>query len=173
MLKDFKPILGILLRFIAIYLVLVFGYQTYLNHFAKWGLDPYSRMIAEQIRSIQNALHYPTQLYNDVPNEQVWFYVKNLYVSRMVEGCNAISIVILFMSFTFAFYKKYYTFIFVILGFLVLYMMNIFRILVLNIIVSDYPDYSKPAHDYFFPAAIYGSVVLLWGIWIKYFALRK
>ena len=173
MLKDFKPVLGILLRFVGIYLVMLFAYQFYLNHFAVQGLDPYSRMIAEQVRVVQNRAGYATQLYNDVPGEQVWFYVKKEYVTRMVEGCNAISVIILFLAFIFAFYKGAVTFLFAGLSFIALYAMNLIRIVGLNIVTRDYPEYSKMTHDYFFPAVIYGSVVLLWLIWIKYFALKK
>jgi len=173
MLKDFKPVLSILLRFIIIYLVLLFVYQFYLNSYKETGLDPFSRMVAEQVRLFQNALNYPTMLYDDVKGEQVWFHVKGNYVTRMVEGCNAISVMILFVSFIFAFYKGIKTFIFVIVGLFILYIMNVLRIAGLNIVVSDYPNYSKMTHDYIFPAVIYGTVVLLWLVWIKCFALKN
>ncbi len=173
MLKDFKPVLSILLRFIIIYLVLLFAYQFYLNSFKETGLDPFSRMIAEQVRLVQNAFGYPTMLYDDIKGEQVWFYVKGDYVTRMVEGCNAVSVMILFVSFIFAFYKGIKTFIFVVIGLLILYLMNVLRITGLNIVVADHPGYSKMAHDYVFPAVIYGTVVLLWLVWIKCFALKN
>ncbi|WP_345990957.1 exosortase family protein XrtF [Chryseobacterium sp. Chry.R1] len=173
MLKDFKPVLSILLRFIIIYVVLLLGYQFYLNSYKEMGLDPFSRMIAEQVSSIQNILKYPTQLYNDVEKEQVWFYVKNVYVTRMVEGCNAISVMILFVSFVFAFYKGAKTFIFVLIGLVILYVINVVRIVGINLLVSDYKQYEKMAHDFLFPAVIYGTVVILWLVWIKFFALKN
>ncbi|RMZ60998.1 exosortase family protein XrtF [Chryseobacterium nematophagum] len=172
MLKDFRPVLGILLRFIVVYLVLLFSYQFYLNHFKEFGLDPFSKIIAEQVSYLQNWLGYPTKLYNDVPQEQVWFYVKKRYVTRMVEGCNAVSVMILFVSFILAFYKGKKTFIFLVLGLALLYIMNVLRIVGLNIVVRDYKEYGKMFHDYIFPAAIYGTVVALWLIWIKFFALK-
>lgn len=173
MLKDFKPVLSILLRFIIIYLVLLFAYQFYLNSFKETGLDPFSRMVAEQVRLVQNRWNFPTMLYDDIKGEQVWFHVKGNYVTRMVEGCNAVSVMILFVSFIFAFYKGIKTFIFAIAGLLLLYIMNVLRIVGLNIVVSDYPTYGKMVHDYAFPAVIYGSVVLLWLVWIKCFALKN
>lgn len=173
MLKDFKPVLGILLRFIIIYLVLLFGYQFYLNSFKAQGLDPFSRLIADQVMFLQNKFNFQTQLYDDIPNEQVYFYVKQKYVSRMVEGCNAISVMILFLSFVFAFYKGTKTFVFVLAGLIALYIMNILRIAGLNMVTRDYPEYNKIAHDYLFPAVIYGSVVILWLVWIKFFALKN
>lgn len=65
-----------MLRFIVIYLVLLFAYQFYLNVSKAGGLDPFSRIIADQVASIQKALGFPTLLYDDIKNEQVWFYVK-------------------------------------------------------------------------------------------------
>lgn len=173
MLKDFKPVLSILLRFIIVYVVLLLIYQYYLNVFRHEGLDPFSRFIAEQVRSIQNYLGYPTQLYDDVRGEQVYFYVRNFYPTRMVEGCNAISIMILFVAFIFAFYKGPKTFIFMLAGLILLFIMNLFRIVGLNIVMTDYKQYGKTFHDFVFPAVIYGTVVLLWLIWIKFFALKN
>lgn len=173
MLKDFKPVLGILLRFIIIYLVLLFAYQFYLNSFKDSGLDPYSRMIADHVSIVQETLGFKTLLYDDVPKQQIWFYIRTTPVSRMVEGCNAISILILFLAFIFAFYKGTKTFVFAGISLLLLYVMNVLRIVGLNIINSDYSSYGKMAHDYFFPAVIYGSVVVLWLVWIKFYALKN
>jgi len=173
MLKDFKPVLSILLRFIIVYVVLLLSYQFYLNRFAQLGLDFFSHCIAEQVKDLQNFIGYPTQLYDDIKGEQVYFKVKNIYTTRMVEGCNAISVMILFASFVFAFYKGKKTVIFVLSGLLLLYVMNVFRIAGLNIVMTDYTQYGKIAHDFIFPAVIYGTVVVLWLIWIKFFALKK
>ncbi|MGE6394512.1 exosortase family protein XrtF [Chryseobacterium scophthalmum] len=173
MLKDFKPVLGILLRFIIIYLVLLFAYQFYLTSFKEQGLDPFSRMVAKQVMFLQNTMGFPSALYDDVPKQQVWFHVKSQFVTRMVEGCNAISVMILFLSFVFAFYKGVKTFIFVVVGLILLHIMNVSRISGLNIVYSEYPQYGKMSHDYVFPAIIYGSVVVLWLVWIKFFALKN
>lgn len=173
MLKDFKPVLGILLRFIIIYLVLLFAYQFYLTSFKEQGLDPFSRMVAKQVMFLQNTMGFPSALYDDVPKQQVWFHVKSQFVTRMVEGCNAISVMILFLSFVFAFYKGVKTFIFVVVGLILLHIMNVLRISGLNIVYSEYPQYGKMSHDYVFPAIIYGSVVVLWLVWIKFFALKN
>lgn len=173
MLKDFKPVLDILLRFVIVYVVLLLAYQYYLNSFRYQGLDPFSRLITEQVKDVQNYLDYPTQLYDDIKGEQVYFYVKKFYPSRMVEGCNAISVMILFTAFVFAFYKGFKTFVFMLAGLMVLYIMNLFRIVALNIVMTDYKQYGKAFHDFVFPAVIYGTVVLLWLVWIKFFALKK
>ncbi len=173
MFKDFKPILGILLRFVVIYLVLLLSYQFYLNFFESSGLDPYSRLVAQNAVWFQNLIGYRSFLFDDVPNHQMWFYVNGKYVTRMVEGCNAISVIILFLAFIFAFYKGFKTFVFAFIGLMILYVLNILRIVGLNIVCRDYQQYQKMFHDYIFPSVIYGGVVLLWLIWIKFYALKN
>lgn len=174
MFADFKPVLKILLRFVILYVMMVLAYQFYLNFSKNAGLDPISSWVMRQVIFVQNSFGYPSQMVEGKPlDETTWFYTKDRYTSRMVEGCNAISVMILFLSFIFAFYKGLKTFVFVGLGLVFLHLINVLRIAALNIIIVDHPDYSKIGHDYFFPAIIYGSVVALWLVWIQFFALKE
>lgn len=170
--NDFKPVLKILLRFLLIYLIFLAAYQLYLNYFSGQGLDPISKWVAEQVTWVQNFLGYPSQMVEVPERETAYFYVSGDYRSRMVEGCNAISVMILYLAFIFAFYKGSKTFVFASIGLIFLHIMNVLRIAGLNILTVEYPQYNKIGHDYLFPAIIYGSVVLLWLIWIKFFALK-
>lgn len=173
MFNDFKPVLKILLRFVIIYVLMVLAYQFYLNQFKNAGLDPVSAWVANQAAFVQDSLGYTSQLVEGKPQQETtWFYVSGRYVSRMVEGCNAISVMVLFLAFIFAFYKGIRTFVFAGVGFVFLHIINVLRIAGLNILLVEWPQYSKIGHDYLFPAVIYGSVVLLWLIWIKFFALK-
>ena len=174
MFTDFKPVLKILLRFIILYVVLVLAYQFYLNEFKNEGLDPFSTWVMRQTVFVQDFFGYPTQMVPGKPEQETtWFFVSGKYTSRMVEGCNVISVMILFMAFIFAFYKGAKTFIFVGLGLFFLHIINVLRIAGLNILIVEHPQYSKIGHDYLFPAIIYGSVVVFWLIWIKFFALNE
>ena len=173
MFSDFKPILKVLLRFIIIYLVLLFAYQMYLNPFEGKDLDPFSYWVADQVAFIQNFLGYFTELIPYPKFETVVFQTEKMDVSRMVEGCNVVSILILFVAFIFAFYKGWKTFLFVIGGVIIIHIANVLRIVGLNLVILKYPEYANFTHDYLFPAVIYGMVVVLWLVWIKFFALRN
>lgn len=172
MFKDFLPVLKMIGRFLGIYIVLLVAYQFYLNYFQDSGLDPFSKWVAGQSGSCQNALGYKTILVNQPEHETMWFYVKEQYISRMVEGCNAISIMILFLAFIFVFYKGAKTFAFAGFGLVVIHIMNVLRIALINMILVKYPHYDTIAHDYLFPAIIYGTIVVLWLIWVKFFVLK-
>ncbi len=173
MFREFQPVLMVLLRFAGIYLLLFFLYQTYLNRTVADGLDPFSRSVALQVKTIQEFAGFPTTLYHVPELRTERFAINGKLVSRMVEGCNALSVMILFTSFVLAFYKGFQTVWFAVGGIIFLHLMNIFRIMGLNVVLYKYPEYGKITHDYLFPGFIYGTVVILWLIWIQFFALKK
>lgn len=171
--KDFLPVLKILVRFVVLYIVLVLLYQFYLNSYAEEVVDPFTRNVAEQVASFQSLVGFPTVLVDSMKLHSVLFKTYGKFTTRMVEGCNVISVAILFSAFVFAFYKGTKTFLYVLGGLILLHILNVFRIVLLNIIYLKYPKYEKIGHDYVFPAIIYGGVVMLWLVWIQFFALRK
>ena len=168
--KDFKEILWVLLRFLGIWLLLFLLYQWYLNQFSG-NIDGFTKIISDQSAFLLNFTGYETVTKDFPSHETVQFYINGKVATRMVEGCNAVSVMIMFLAFVFAFYKGVKTFYFAFAGIVLLYILNLFRIYVLNVIVVDFPALTKSAHDYFFPAIIYGGVVVLWLIWINKFVI--
>lgn len=170
--KDFKEILFILLRFLGIWLVLFVLYQLFLNQY-KGDIDAITRFISDQSAFLLNKTGFETTTLDFPYHETIQFYIKGKVATRMVEGCNAVSVMILFLAFIFAFYKGIKTFGFALVGLVILYVLNLFRIYVLNVVVIEYNSLTKPAHDYFFPAIIYGGVVLLWLVWVNQFVIKE
>ena len=171
--KDFLPVLKILLRFVVIYIVFVLLYQLYLNGYENDVVDPFTRWVAKQVAFLQDFFGFPTVLVDNLKLHSVLFQTNGEFTTRMVEGCNVISVSILFAAFIFAFYKGAKTFLYVAVGLIILHILNVSRIALLNIIYLQYPQYAKAAHDYLFPAIIYGGVIILWLVWIQFFALKK
>ena len=90
------------------------------------------------------------------------------YLASIIEGCNAISIIILFIAFIVAFAKGFKkTFFFIFVGSLLIYVVNVLRIVILAIALYHYPNQEKLLHGVVFPGIIYGMVFLLWMLWIK------
>lgn len=171
--KDFLPVLKILLRFVVIYIVFVLLYQLYLNGYENDVVDPFTRWVAKQVAFLQDVFGFPTVLVDNLKLHSVLFQTSGEFTTRMVEGCNVISVAILFAAFIFAFYKGVKTFLYVAVGLIILHILNVSRIALLNIIYLQYPQYAKASHDYLFPAIIYGGVIILWLVWIQFFALKK
>jgi exosortase family protein XrtF len=100
--------------------------------------------------------------------------VTNLYVARVIEGCNSISIIILFIAFIVAFSgPKKATFLYVITGSVIIYFINIARIAFLTMMLYHYPNQQMVLHNLIFPAIIYGTVFLLWVVWVQKFSHYK
>ncbi len=170
--KGFKEILFILLRFLGIWLLFFLAYQLYLNQYSG-EVDGFTKMISNQSKYLLSISGFQTETKDFPSHETVQFYINGKVATRMVEGCNAISVMIMFLAFVFAFYKGKKTFYYAVSGIVLLYFLNLIRIYLLNVIVSDYPHLTKSAHDYFFPITIYGGVVLLWLVWINKFVLKS
>jgi exosortase family protein XrtF len=92
-------------------------------------------------------------------------------VVRIVEGCNAVSVMILFMAFVVAFTGKLKTTIwFIIAGILLIHVLNVSRISTLIVGLIKYPQYGEILHDIVFPLIIYGVTFVLWVIWVTKFS---
>lgn len=172
--KEFKPVLIFILKFVLVGGILVFLYNLYLGQFHQYNLpDPYSIFIGDCTVSSLNAIGYDSTSHIDNKNPWVWVSLNGQWHTYINEGCNAISIMIIFVSFIVAFSTTWkQTSLFILGGLLAIQIMNVLRIVLLNYILAYHPNYGKFSHDYLFPAIIYGTIVLLWIIWVKYFALK-
>ena len=96
---------------------------------------------------------------------------KEKFVARVIEGCNAISIMILFAAFVFAFatqWKK--TMLYIGIGIFLIHILNIIRIALLSFALYYYPKYEAFLHGTIFPLFIYGVVFILWVLWVTKFS---
>lgn len=97
--------------------------------------------------------------------------LENTYISRVVEGCNALSVMILFVSFVVAFLGKWkQTIMFILLGVITIHILNVLRIAFLSIALLHYPEQESLLHEVVFPLVIYGVVFGLWVIWVNKFS---
>lgn len=174
MLKEFKPVLAFLFKFVFIGIVLMLVYNLYLKQYHKFNLpDPYSVFVADCVVSILKTVGFDADSAIDQSNPWIWVRIGEQWTSYINEGCNAISVMIVFVAFILAFSKGWIkTSLFMLISLIIIQLMNIFRIALLNWIFVYYKAYGKIAHDYLFPAIIYGTIVALWIIWVKYFVLK-
>lgn len=172
--KEFKPVLIFLLKLVVSGLILAIIYNIYLWPFhAENKPDPYSQTVAKWTVSCLNTAGFESHQSDDPTRPWTWIYMYGQKTSYINEGCNAISIMIIFVAFVIAFSTTWkQTILYILGGLVVIQMMNILRIALLNYIFAYHPDFAKMAHDYLFPAILYGTIVVLWIIWVKYFALK-
>lgn len=173
--KDFKPILIFVLKFIVVWGILLILYNLYLEQYHSENKpDPYSGFVADCTVSSLNSLGIESRQLVDKTRPWIWIGVNEKWPSYINEGCNAISIMLIFVAFIVAFSTTWkQTILYILGGLIIIQIMNVARIVLLNYIFAYHHEYGKMAHDYLFPAILYGTIVLLWIIWVKYFALKK
>ena len=172
--KKNKPVLLFLLRFFVSYFILSALYQWYLKenqHIDTYTCSPVTEMVANHTVSLGNFLGYNFAHTQHTEELSFKLFTDDLYIARIVEGCNSISVIILFWAFIIAFtgnWKK--TILFGLVGSILIYTLNIIRIVSFSVIISSYPQYNEFLHQILFPSVIYGFTFLLWVVWVKYFA---
>ncbi len=170
LIRKYKSVLLFILTFLGVYLVLSFLYGIYLNYGASdlYYPDYITHKVAEQSEQLVNLLGYKGQIVPHSQEASMKLYVNDLFVARIVEGCNAVSVIILFSAFVLAFFQGLRATLFFILGGVVLvYAVNIVRIAILSIGLYEFPEYKEILHDVVFPGIIYGQIVILWVLWVR------
>lgn len=174
LLLQYKPFLLFLGKFIISYLVLTFIYQTYLNRFDEKNseVDSFTEIVASQSAKVLSWIDSNSYTMPHQTEPTVKLFYKGKYISRIIEGCNALSVIILFVSFVIAFTGKFKkTILFIVFGIFLIHVLNIGRIALLCVALYHFPQYEHLLHGVIFPLVIYGVVFLLWVIWVNKYSL--
>ncbi len=150
-------------------------YNLYQNNTQKkepnFSCSPITENVAKQSEKLITFFGYDAETLQHPKELSFKLFVEKKYVARVIEGCNSISVIILFLAFIIAFSgKTITTILFGVIGSVLIYYINIVRIAILSIGLYKYPKQESLLHDLIFPAIIYGFVVVLWLIWIKKYA---
>jgi len=130
--------------------------------------DYFTHLVAKQSSVMIEWMGYSSKIEPHEAEASQKLYVNNEFLVRIVEGCNAASIIILFISFIIAFAEKFKkTLLFLLGGGFLIYIVNLIRIAILTVMYYEYPQYQEILHSVVFPAIIYGMVFLLWMIWVR------
>lgn len=171
---QYKPFLIFLAKFFLSYAILTIIYNIFLNQYdvSKNENDRFTEIVASQTENVITFFGYESETQPHESEPSVKLFVNQKYVARVVEGCNAVSVMILFVAFIIAFKGKLLTtIVFAILGCLFIHVLNIIRIALLAVALLHYPEYQHMLHGVIFPLVIYGIVFLLWVIWVNKFSV--
>lgn len=173
---KYKSVVKFILTFLLVYTVLTFSYKLFLQYSsgAKFYPDYMTNLVARQSKEVLNFLDYRVQILPHANEPSLKLIINEKYVARVIEGCNSVSIIILFISFIIAFSGKFKTtVIYVLAGSVLIYIANLVRIVFLSIGLYHYPWRKDILHTVIFPAIIYGMVCLLWVIWVNRFSKTR
>ena len=122
-----------LIRFFVTYFILFGTYSFYLNKTQQkegvFSCSPITKAVANQTKTLLSVFDYNVEILQHTEEMSMKVILNNTYVSRVIEGCNSISIIILFIAFIVAFrggIKE--TIIFGTIGSIIIYGVNIIRI---------------------------------------------
>jgi exosortase family protein XrtF len=170
---KYKSVIKFILTFLLVYLVLSVSYKLYLDYSdgSKYYPDYITNLVAKQSESLLNSFGYDTKIERHPNESSMKLIINDKFVARVVEGCNSISVIILFVSFIIGFAEKFKTtFLFILSGSILIYAVNLFRIAILSIGLYHYPWRREILHIVIFPLIIYGMVFLLWMFWVNRFS---
>lgn len=172
--NQYRPFFIFLLKFFLVYGGLTFLYQLYLNQFENplfFQVDGFTQFVANQTEKLLLFFNYDASLAAHDHQASVKLFLNSIYTARIVEGCNGLSVMILFIAFVIAFSGKWkQTVLFILAGIVTIHVLNIIRIAMLCVLLQKYPTQESLLHEVIFPLFIYGAVFGLWVIWVNKFS---
>ena len=170
-LDQFKPFLIFIGTFFAAYIALTLLYKFYLNSFKADEVDGITNLVGRNVEQLLHAFNFDVKIQKSISNSWLEVLYNNQYIVRIIEGCNAISVIILFIAFVLAFSGKFkVTLYYILFGIVFIYILNIARIALLTILLFHFPEKNHLLHGVLFPLIIYGTVFILWIIWVNKFS---
>lgn len=171
---QYKPFLSFIGKFLFAYLVFTFVYEIYLNQFdaVNYEVDGFTEIVANQTINCLTFFGSDAYQVQNIEAASVKLFYNQKYIAQIIEGCNGLSVIILFIAFVIAFTGKLkHTIAYLIAGSLMIHILNVARIAVLCILIFEFPEYESVLHGVIFPLIIYGFVFLLWIVWVNKFSI--
>lgn len=185
--RDFRPTLFFLFRFFLTYALLSAAYGYFIKQYDEASpseTDPITKNIVVQLAFMAEAFGYEVTIdeddhrnYAQSKDEQTYDSIRlnNVKAIAVEEGCNGISVMILFVAFVLAFGgsgKKAAWFI--PLGLAFIHIANILRLFLLALLKIYFDQqYFYFFHKYGFTAVLYAAVFLLWYIWVQHIVVNR
>ncbi|SFU29274.1 exosortase family protein XrtF [Pustulibacterium marinum] len=167
--QKYSAAIGFVLRFLIVYAALTALYNWFIASAAPYP-DQITTWVTEQSEWILEYSPYHIRMVLDDTDPFYRVMINDTYAARIIEGCNSVSVLILFVTFIIAFRGSWkHTVLYSLGGIVLLYLTNLFRIVILTMGVYKYPEYTEILHQLVFPAIIYGAMFILWIIWVKKF----
>ena len=173
---KYRSVIKFILTFLSVYFILTFSYKIYLDlsDGTKFYPDYVTNLTARQSELLIDALGYESEVVPHESEPSMKLIINNKFVARVIEGCNSVSIIILFISFIIAFRDKpKSTAIYLLAGSVLLYSINLIRIVILSVGLYHYPWRREILHTVIFPLIIYGMVFMLWMLWVRRFTISR
>jgi exosortase family protein XrtF len=171
--KDFKPTIIFLVKFVGLYFVLNLLYGFYVESYDRRP-DSATVWVTNQTAGILNVIGWKTETKDHPKKPTTAIHYQGRGIVSVYEGCNGINVVIIFLCFLVGFgpmNKKLAWF--APLGVIIIHVVNLGRIIGLFFVVIYLPKALYFSHKYLFTTIIYAVVFGLWLIWLRMNYFKK
>lgn len=173
LLKEFKPALIFLAKFLGVYLAGNIVYGVYVESYGEEP-DAVTRWVTAQTSWVLNRTGYGTSFDDAEDAPRIALKEAGDVVLYVFEGCNGINVMIVFIAFLFAFGGPAKAMaLFLPLGLLVIHFFNLLRISFLFYLSVTSSTQFYYYHKYFFTATLYFIVFGLWTFWVIRFNEKR
>lgn len=161
-----------LLKAVVLYSFCYFFYELILKTYTRFD-QYFIRLIIDTCERILSFLNYKTFSSKEINDFQV-FGIDGSNGVWIGGPCNGITLMFLFAIFIIAYpgnfkHKLWY----LPIGIILVYSLNLFRIVSLSIIAYYKPSYLEFNHTYTFTFIAYSFVFSLWMLWVNKFSIEK
>ena len=167
LLKQFRPTIIFLAKFLGMYIAGSLLYGWFITHYHP-APDPVTIWVTEQTVFLIRIFGWDVTAFHSELIPTVSVVLANRSIISVYEGCNGLNVLIIFWAFIFAFgpWGKRLT-IFSLAGMVIIHVANLVRLVLLFFVAYYYSNALYFIHKYFFTAAIYVVVLVLWLWWIR------
>jgi exosortase family protein XrtF len=165
MIAQYKYAILFIVKYLALYLILNTVYAFYIDYYNPQP-DSLTISIAYKVAKLLQWIGEPAVVEIKNGYAKVPIMREGNVVVEVFEGCNGVNVIIVYLSFLFAFSgPKKLLAKFLIVGIVLIYLINLFRVGALYLVALHNPDKLYFFHKFFFTAIIYGFVFILWFLW--------
>ncbi len=165
--KEFIPAFRFLATFLGLYISLNLLYGWWISSYigqADWATN----LVTNQTSYILNLFGEQTSTQPKSGAPTVMVVKESRTVISVFEGCNGINVMIVFLSFLFAYRGSFKSLVwFLPFGLFLIYLANLTRVVLLFYVAEYWQHYFYYVHKYLFTAVIYLVVFVLWWWWME------
>lgn len=165
-LKEFRPSLIFLSKFLVVYLAGNIIYGIYVESFGERA-DDLTRWVGAQTSWLLNKNGYTTSLEQVAGMPKLALKNGKDVVLYVYEGCNGMNVMIVFVAFLVAFGGSFRrAMVFAFGGILIIHLLNLLRVILLFNLAASGSVHFYYYHKYLFTASLYLAVFCLWAAWV-------
>lgn len=166
-----KKLIWFVAKALGLLLLWIFGYELWLK--GEGTLDNWLTSLAAKHSSALFSL-FGYEISHRMTNYGEAMVMGEETLLYVAHSCNGLVLYALFAGFILIFSGRWlHKLVYISAGLVLIYCLNILRIISLSLIQINHPDYLDVSHKYIFTIIVYGAIFMLWMKWVNMQAPAK